>query len=554
VGALAVVAAVAWDAPARAAGSWSPETSNTTSSLYGVSFVDATHGWSVGAGGTILATVDGGAHWSAQSSSLITDLHGVSFVDANHGWAVGAGGAIQNTVDGGARWIPQVSNTTNLLFGVSFVDANHGWVVGAGGTILATADGGASWTPQTSNTTSPLIGVCFLDANHGWAVGGGGTILATVDGGAHWAPQISNTINSLVGVSFVDTSHGWAAGANGALLGTVDGGAHWKPQTSNTTGELDGVSFVDANHGWVVGSAGTILATVDGGAHWSPEASSTTSPLIGVSFVDANHGWAVGFNGTVLGFVGTPGSGNMTSTPSSGPPGTLISVSSMTPCPVGASYATILLRDAAGRTLASGRAGSFSPSGAWGATLRVPTSAAAGSYSLTASCFEPAALGGVSDLQDYIRRGFAVTGFVPSLSGLQIAPKNFSIMGREVGGKCVKKTGANRNHKLCRRPIRLRVSYKLDAAVTVNFTLKHATPGRKVDGRCVKPTSKNSKRVKCMRLIRVGAIVVLSGKSGTNHFTLTEKIDSHSLSPGVYRLIATPSGGKSKNVTFEISA
>ena len=71
------------------AGVWSAEVSGTTADLRGVSFVDPEHGWAVGTGGTILATVDGGASWSAQTSGTSSGLSGVSFVDADHGWAVG---------------------------------------------------------------------------------------------------------------------------------------------------------------------------------------------------------------------------------------------------------------------------------------------------------------------------------------------------------------------------------------------------------------------------------------------------------------------------------
>jgi hypothetical protein len=45
---------------AFAAGAWNAQTSRTTNHLWGVSFVDASHGWAVGTSGTIVATTDGG--------------------------------------------------------------------------------------------------------------------------------------------------------------------------------------------------------------------------------------------------------------------------------------------------------------------------------------------------------------------------------------------------------------------------------------------------------------------------------------------------------------
>ena len=77
------------------------------SGLAGVAFTDATHGWAVGDGGTILATTDGGATWSAQSSGTTVDLGAVAFTDATHGWAVGDGGTILVTANGGATWSAQ---------------------------------------------------------------------------------------------------------------------------------------------------------------------------------------------------------------------------------------------------------------------------------------------------------------------------------------------------------------------------------------------------------------------------------------------------------------
>jgi photosystem II stability/assembly factor-like uncharacterized protein len=306
-------------------------------------------------------------------------------------------------------WSAQSSSTTNELIGVSFVDASHGWAVGEGGTIVATSNGGASWGAQTSGTTNPLYGVSFVDASHGWAVGFPGTILATSNGGASWSAQSSGT-NILRGVSFVDASHGWAVGDDGTIVATSNGGASWSAQSSGTIDSLRGVSFVDASHGWAVGDFGTIVATSDGGASWSAQSSGTTSFLSGVSFVDRNHGWAVGTSGTILSFVNTPPSGTMTITPSSGPPGTMISATSGTPCPAGSTYATIYLDTGAGTPVTSARATEFDSSGDWAGTLMVPAGTTAGSYFVTAKCFEPAIHGGASDLQNYNFNSFSVTG------------------------------------------------------------------------------------------------------------------------------------------------
>lgn len=57
----------------------------------------------VGDFGTIIRTDDGGATWTLQSSGTTNSLLGVSFVDANTGIAVGDSGTILRTDDGGAN-------------------------------------------------------------------------------------------------------------------------------------------------------------------------------------------------------------------------------------------------------------------------------------------------------------------------------------------------------------------------------------------------------------------------------------------------------------------
>ena len=96
-----VLAAIVVSLSAVACGS-----ETTTGSVQAVTFTDATHGWAVGASGTILATTDGGATWSAQDSGHTAvgtraDLYAVAFIDATHCWAVGTDGTILATTNGG---------------------------------------------------------------------------------------------------------------------------------------------------------------------------------------------------------------------------------------------------------------------------------------------------------------------------------------------------------------------------------------------------------------------------------------------------------------------
>lgn len=140
----------------------------------------------------------------------------------------------------------------------------------------------------------------------------------------------------------------------------------------------------------------------------------------------------------------------------------------------------------------------------------------------------------------------------PVLSALRVSPRKIAIAGRMVKGKCAKPTKKTKNNKHCRRPIKLKVSYTLNGALTVTFALKRKAPGRKVRGRCVEPTKKNAKKKRCSRLVTVHGKLVKSGKAGNNKFAWNGKLAGHKLKPGSYQLTATPTGGKPNTVTFKI--
>jgi hypothetical protein len=75
-------------------------------------------------------------------------------------------------------------------------------------------------------------------------------------------------------------------------------------------------------------------------------------------------------------------------------------------------------------------------------------------------------------------------------------------------------TAANRRDHSCTRKIALRIGFELSEAATVTVT--------------VQP---------------VGAKLVRHGRSGANSFTVSGRIGGHTLTPGAYKLIASPSSG-----------
>jgi photosystem II stability/assembly factor-like uncharacterized protein len=211
--------------------------------LYGVSFIDATHGTVVGDAGTILRTTNGGAIWATQSSGTTNTLRGVSFTDNNTGTAVGdggGGGRILRTTNGGETWTLQ-GNGAVLLYGVCFTDANNGTAVGYVGPpplfgyFLRTTNGGATWTGQTLSGAFTFRGVCFTDANTGTIAGAGvtgsGLILRTTNGGADWTYFYCD--DGKLSVSFTDANIGTAVGWYGTILRTTNGGSTFVEQPRN---------------------------------------------------------------------------------------------------------------------------------------------------------------------------------------------------------------------------------------------------------------------------------------------------------------------------------
>src|ERR1700694_1885508 len=183
IGTMAWSAAVAGSAGAAVVAPPPP-----SSTLRGVSCVDATHCFAVGYTTTngsshnpiILATTDS-SNWVSQTvpSGLGGGiLTAVSCVDTTHCFAVGApnvfGAAIVATTDG-STWVSQtVPSGLGEFGGVSCVNTTHCFVVGTtssfAGAIVATTDG-STWVSQTvPSGLGVLGGVSCVDASNCFAV------------------------------------------------------------------------------------------------------------------------------------------------------------------------------------------------------------------------------------------------------------------------------------------------------------------------------------------------------------------------------------------------
>lgn len=239
------------------------------------------------------------AQWQSQYSIQQNfNFNAVHFPTSLVGYTVGGGGVIFKTIDGGLTWTQQTSPTVNSLNDVFFTDATHGYAVGAAGTIVYTADG-ANWAVHSQSgviTTATIYGISFVGSD-GWIGGGADNVACqiykTTDGGTTWGTVVTTnpSTDMCTDISFADANRGYASiDANGCMY-TADGGATWTRSTMNygaypyTRFDVEGIMAISTTAavatGWgsqVGGQPTVILVSTDGGASFS-------SP-------DPNYSWA----------------------------------------------------------------------------------------------------------------------------------------------------------------------------------------------------------------------------------------------------------------------
>ncbi len=267
--------------------------------LLGVDFTDADHGHIVSSGDKILVTSDGGKSWVAQPTPLPAEVsarwpfgppsawnfNAVDFVDQDNGFVVGAGGVILATVDGGSTWAYQGNPVFGQLLDVAFVDAQHGEIAGdlRGNdedtfTALATVDGGQTWTPLRAGgpgdpgTPVNFVAVALTEPRHTVVVGRFGRIFVTFDAGRTWRNRRGGTEERLHSVAFADSRRGLAVGEidfqgelRAQILATNDRGQSWSQRPTPEAAALSKVTFADPTTAYLVGCA-TPVGTCTQGA------------------------------------------------------------------------------------------------------------------------------------------------------------------------------------------------------------------------------------------------------------------------------------------------
>jgi photosystem II stability/assembly factor-like uncharacterized protein len=325
---------------------WTPQASNTTASLHGLSIVDANVVWASGTGGTYVRTTDGGETWQAGTvpGGEKLDFRDVFAVDAKTAYLMSIGkgndSRIYRTTDTGKSWSLQYSeqNPRAFLDCMAFWNETHGIVVGdaVDGTIelLTTSDGGAHWTPLRPDSMpparngegSPASGTCIAtysekkgreEARHAWFVTENASrVFHTADAGKTWtaseAPLVRGLNQGVFSIAVVDADrlaivggdydHPQVVKPNSAY--TNDGGRTWRESSHRPAGYRWCVAIVPGTPG------PTALAVGPTGMDYSIDRGKTWDQLNDIdantiAFADAHLGWAVGRKGLILKFEGT---------------------------------------------------------------------------------------------------------------------------------------------------------------------------------------------------------------------------------------------------------
>lgn len=322
------------------------------SPLYGTFFVSPQTGWVVGANGTILKTIDGGASWFPQQSGTTNTLNDVYFANDSVGYIVGELGTIIVTYNGGVKWNKYTSSSTTEGLGalvaiptsqngivtwiigkngsilknstdfrgnyynlapsgfrpnsVCFISENEGWIGSNYETVVHTVDGGVTWTyPQIVSPTqdTKILDVYFASSTKGWAITNDGRIQTSNDGGFTWTTQydigyITFSTNK-ANLTFVSPTQGWTI-LGSSILSTTNGGATWTVQIPDSSLYFTAIHFVSSTHGWVVDIGGAVLHTTDGGLTWTSQISGYQKYFNKVQFLSDTFGWALSFAGYLI--------------------------------------------------------------------------------------------------------------------------------------------------------------------------------------------------------------------------------------------------------------
>lgn len=311
---------------------WQMQDSGSTAGLRGIDSVDGTVAWASGTAGTVLRTIDGGAHWQKcaipgpDGDSL--DFRGVEGFNANTAIAMASGpgdkSRLYKTTDGCRSWKLLFKNpdAPKGFFDSFWMNGPRGMLVGdpVGGkfVVFRTANGGKSWKrdPEQGLLLHGRTLAGFAASNSSLARGNRLFAWGFVAGGKDGAVLFSRLYDpdaeqpsGLIG-KMTRKRTGWTVRPIGIASGTESAGAfslaYRYPVTTGICGEC---GFAGNSQFIAVGgdylkpneSAGTAATSTDGGWTWTVAVKPPHGYRSSVEWSDSLKLWiAAGTNGSDL--------------------------------------------------------------------------------------------------------------------------------------------------------------------------------------------------------------------------------------------------------------
>ncbi|MEI6436228.1 MAG: YCF48-related protein [Bacteroidota bacterium] len=193
--------------------------------LQSVRFINPSMGFSVGDGGTVLKTTDGGQSWKRLYAGTPSNLTAVFFFNPDTGY-VTSENYLFKTTDGGLNWNMGSTYYWGMISDIWFTDNDTGYFCGEYGTgLYKTTNGGTTWIMSTSIPTSECASLFFIDAQTFYGIGAMG-IYKTTNGGNTWVTSYQAPVNGfLTDLYFTTPDTGYASCTGGMIVRTTDAGS-----------------------------------------------------------------------------------------------------------------------------------------------------------------------------------------------------------------------------------------------------------------------------------------------------------------------------------------
>lgn len=200
-------------------------------------FYNEDFGITVGYDGTVYYTNDGGGVWTESKNDSYCRF-GLDIVSENTAWSIGNGGHVRVSTDGGKNW-EAVSDLDykKISESISFLDDLTGWAASPT-ELWSSSDGGQTWGDVTLPDYSiAIVDVALLTATDGFMLDFAGNLHITHDGGNTWISKASGLYGERIDafpkpiMRFLDTENGIIfaklIGEGLIMLRTTDGGETW---------------------------------------------------------------------------------------------------------------------------------------------------------------------------------------------------------------------------------------------------------------------------------------------------------------------------------------